>query len=34
VTAIHVAEVDLELVESRTSDGNTQRLIYRPNLHA
>jgi hypothetical protein len=24
---------DLELLESRTLDGNTQELIYRPTLH-
>jgi dihydrofolate reductase len=28
------ADFDLELVESRTLDGNTQELIYRPTLHA
>ena len=27
------ADFDLELVESRTLDGNTQELIYRPSLH-
>jgi dihydrofolate reductase len=27
------ADFDLELVESRTLDGNTQELIYRPTLH-
>ena len=27
------ADFDLELVESRTLDGNTQELIYRPALH-
>ena len=26
-------DVDLELIESRTLDGNTQELIYRPTLH-
>jgi dihydrofolate reductase len=29
-----VADFDLELIESRTLDGNTQELIYRPTLHA
>ena len=28
------ADFDLELIESRTLDGNTQELIYRPTLHA
>ena len=28
-----VADFDLELVESRTLDGYTQELIYRPTLH-
>jgi dihydrofolate reductase len=27
------ADFDLELIESRTLDGNTQELIYRPSLH-
>ncbi len=27
------ADFDLELIESRTLDGNTQELIYRPTLH-
>ncbi|WP_410790359.1 dihydrofolate reductase family protein [Kribbella sp. C-35] len=27
------AELDLELIESRTLDGQTQELIYRPTLH-
>ena len=27
------ADFDLELVESRTLDGNTQELVYRPTLH-
>jgi dihydrofolate reductase len=27
------ADFDLELMESRTLDGNTQELIYRPRLH-
>ena len=27
------ADFDLELMESRTLDGNTQELIYRPTLH-
>ena len=27
------ADFDLELIESRTLDGNIQELIYRPNLH-
>src|ERR671935_1609571 len=26
-------DVDLELIESRTLDGNIQELIYRPTLH-
>jgi dihydrofolate reductase len=26
-------DLDLELIESRTLDGNTQELIYRPTLH-
>ncbi|USQ76289.1 dihydrofolate reductase family protein [Ornithinimicrobium cryptoxanthini] len=28
------ADFDLELIESRTLDGNTQELTYRPSLHA
>jgi dihydrofolate reductase len=28
------ADFDLELMESRTLDGNIQELIYRPSLHA
>lgn len=28
------ADFDLELIESRTFDGHTQELIYRPRLHA
>jgi dihydrofolate reductase len=28
------ADFDLELLESRTLDGNIQELIYRPSLHA
>jgi dihydrofolate reductase len=28
------ADFDLELVESRTLDGSTQELIYRPTPHA
>ena len=28
------ADFDLELIESRTLDGNTQELIYHPTLHA
>jgi dihydrofolate reductase len=28
------ADFDLELLESRTLDGRTQELIYRPSLHA
>jgi dihydrofolate reductase len=28
------ADFDLELIESRTLDGRTQELIYRPSLHA
>ena len=28
------ADFDLELVESRTLDGHTLELIYRPTLHA
>ncbi len=27
------ADFDLELIESRTLDGHTQELIYRPSLH-
>ena len=27
------ADFDLELVESRTLDGHTQELIYRPTAH-
>jgi dihydrofolate reductase len=27
------ADFDLELLESRTLDGNTQELVYRPTLH-
>ncbi|MET3934111.1 dihydrofolate reductase family protein [Arthrobacter sp. OAP107] len=27
------ADFDLELIESRTLDGHTQQLIYRPSLH-
>jgi dihydrofolate reductase len=27
------ADFDLELIETRTLDGNTQELIYRPTLH-
>ena len=27
------ADFDLELIEHRTLDGNTQQLIYRPTLH-
>ena len=27
------ADFDLELIENRTLDGNTQELIYRPTLH-
>jgi dihydrofolate reductase len=27
-------DFDLELIENRTLDGNTQELIYRPTLHA
>ncbi len=27
------ADFDLELIESRTLDGNTQELVYRPTLH-
>ena len=27
------ADFDLELIESRTLDGNTQELIYRPTRH-
>ena len=29
----HAADFDLELIESRTLDGHTQELIYRPTLH-
>jgi dihydrofolate reductase len=28
------ADFDLELIQSRTLDGNTQELIYHPTLHA
>jgi dihydrofolate reductase len=28
------ADFDLELLESRTLDGRTQELVYRPTLHA
>jgi dihydrofolate reductase len=28
------ADFDLELIESRTLDGHTQELIYRPTVHA
>jgi len=28
------ADFDLELIESRTLDGNIQELIYRPTVHA
>ncbi|WP_328558573.1 dihydrofolate reductase family protein [Streptomyces coelicoflavus] len=28
------ADFDLELIESRTFDGRTQELVYRPTLHA
>ena len=28
------ADFDLELIESRTLDGHTQELTYRPALHA
>jgi hypothetical protein len=27
------ADFDLELIESRTLDGNIQELTYRPSLH-
>jgi dihydrofolate reductase len=27
------ADLDLELIEQRTLDGNTQELVYRPTLH-
>jgi hypothetical protein len=27
------ADFDLELVETRTLDGRTQELVYRPTLH-
>jgi dihydrofolate reductase len=27
------ADFDLELIESRTLDGNTQEVVYRPSLH-
>ena len=30
----NAADFDLQLMESRTLDGNTQELIYRPTLHA
>ena len=29
----NAADFDLELIESRTLDGNIQELIYRPTLH-
>jgi dihydrofolate reductase len=28
-----VADFDLELIESRTLDGRSQELIYRPTMH-
>jgi hypothetical protein len=28
------ADFDLQLIDSRTLDGNTQELIYRPTPHA
>ncbi|MEV5177652.1 hypothetical protein AB0L10_43060 [Streptomyces flaveolus] len=28
------ADFDLELLDSRTLDGNIQELVYRPTLHA
>ena len=28
------ADFDLELIESRTLDGNTQEFVYRPTLHS
>lgn len=28
------ADFDLELIDSRTLDGNIQELVYRPTLHA
>lgn len=30
----NAADFDLELIESRTLDGHTQELIYRPTLHS
>jgi len=27
-------DFDLELIDSRTLDGNIQELVYRPTLHA
>ena len=27
------ADLDLELIDSRTLDGHTQELIYRPTVH-
>ena len=35
MTAAYTFDVffDLELIESRTLDGNIQELIYRPTLH-
>ena len=27
------ADFDLELIESRTLDGHTQEVVYRPSLH-
>ena len=29
----NAADFDLELLESRTLDGHTQELVYRPTLH-
>ena len=28
------ADFDLELIESRTLDGNIQEFVYRPKLHS
>jgi hypothetical protein len=32
-TSQNAADFDLELLESRTLDGHTQELVYRPTLH-
>ena len=33
VTIVNGGAIDLEMVETRTLDGNIQELIYRPTLH-